>query len=156
MRRLAAGFSLILAGCAMSQELQPPASRSDEVAAAVDRFLVSFENLDWEPFRKAYADDATVYFPVPEPPRRHSGRAEIELQFRKVFAAIRESSGRAVPPFHSLDPVDLKIEFPSADVAVVTFLLTNEQRTARRSLVLRRDQGAWRIVHLHASNVPAK
>jgi ketosteroid isomerase-like protein len=155
MRRQAASFSLILAGCAMSHDLQP-ASRSDEVAAAVDRFLVSFENLDWERFRSAFADDATVFFPVPEPPRRYTGRAEVELQFRKVFAAIREASGRAAPPFHNLDPVDLRIEFPASDVAVVTFLLENEQRIARRSLVMRRDPTGWRIVHLHASNVAAR
>jgi ketosteroid isomerase-like protein len=155
MRGLAIGASLILAACATAPE-QPPGSRSGEVAAAVDRFLVSFENLDWERFRTAFADDATVFFPVPEPPQRYTGRAEVEAQFRKVFAAIRESSGRTAPPFHDLDPVDLRIEFPAGDVAVVTFRLENEQRIARRSLVMRRDPAGWRIVHLHASNVAAR
>ena len=127
--------------------------RDAEVTEAVHRFLRSFENLEWEGFRQSFSDDATVFFPTPEPARRFSGRKEYESQFKKVFATIRAGSRTKQPPFHRLAPVNQRIDFQTDDVATVTFLLINDQRIARRTLVMWRDEGEWRIVHLHASNV---
>jgi hypothetical protein len=41
------------------------------------------------------------------------------------------------------------------DVALITFQTTNPNVTSRRTFVLRRDGGRWRIVHLHGSNIRA-
>jgi ketosteroid isomerase-like protein len=120
---------------------------------AAQTFLRDFENLDWDRFRQSFADDATVFFPVPEPPRRFSGRAEIERQFRRVFAAIRANSTSAAAPFHRLSPVGLHCSPISTDAALVSFTLENEQRVGRRTLIWRRIGNRWRITHLHASNV---
>jgi len=40
--------------------------------------------------------------------------------------------------------------------AVTSFHLRNDERTARRTIVFKRVDGAWRIAHLHASNVPKR
>jgi ketosteroid isomerase-like protein len=47
-----------------------PASDQQEIKQATARFLTSFENLDMPAFIACFADDATAFFPAPEPPTR--------------------------------------------------------------------------------------
>jgi ketosteroid isomerase-like protein len=124
-----------------------------DVHTALTRFLVAFENLDWGAFRECFDDQATVFFPSPEPGERAEGRAAYEARFRHVFDEIRrtEPSG---PPFQTLEPQDLRIEVLGPNGALVTFHLRNAERLARRTVVFRKADGRWRIFHLHASNVP--
>jgi ketosteroid isomerase-like protein len=119
----------------------------------VTAFLRAFEDLDWEQFRAAFSDDVTAFFPTPEPPQRFVGRAAVEAQFRQVFAAIRAAAPTG-PPFQHLPPVGLRIEMLADSTALVSFELRNTQRVGRRTLLMRREGGRWRILHLHASNVP--
>ncbi|MFN7027397.1 MAG: nuclear transport factor 2 family protein [Pseudorhizobium sp.] len=121
--------------------------------AAVLLFLKAFEDLDWNRFRHFIADDVTTFFPSPEPPRRHDGRAAVETVFREVFDAIRADSEADKPPFHSILVEGLRVDVPAENVAVATFMIgQNDEAMARRTLILRRDAGVWRIIHLHASN----
>lgn len=131
----------------------PPASDSAEVAAALDRFLRAFERLDWDTFRQSFADDATVFYPSAATPERHEGRAAFEARFQREFADIRAGAPGG-PPYMELRPLDLGIRVLAPGVASVTFELRNDRRHARRTIVFRRDGAAWRIAHLHASNVP--
>jgi ketosteroid isomerase-like protein len=131
---------------------QTASSDSAAVHAAVMDFVRAFENLDWERFRAAFADDATVFFPLPEPPGRFAGRAAVEAQFTRVFEAIRRQSSGG-PPYHRLPPVDLRIAVLGPSAALVTFELRNPERVGRRTLVLQRENDRWLITHLHASNV---
>lgn len=131
------------------------ASKGDTAAVhvAVTAFLRAFEDLDWPRFSAAFSDDVTAFFPIPEPPQRFVGRAAVEAQFHRVFAGIRAAAPSG-PPYQHLQPVGLRIEMVADGVALVTFELQNAKRIGRRSLVMRREAGEWRIVHLHASNVP--
>jgi ketosteroid isomerase-like protein len=122
------------------------------IQAALTRFLTAFENLDWDAFRASFADDATVFFPLPEPPARFDGHAAVEARFRAVFDAIRAGHPNG-PPFHRLIPEDLRIDPLGHDAAIVTFHLRNAERVARRTIVFRRTAQGWKIAHLHASNV---
>jgi ketosteroid isomerase-like protein len=142
-------------GCASARQdgSRSRAAAPVEVERTVKEFLNAFERLDWQKFTVAFEDGATVFFPVPEPPRRFTGRSEFEPQFQKVFAAIRASNPGG-PPYHQLKPEDLTVEVLADDVALASFHLKNEQRTARRTLVLVRTDNKWLIHHLHASNVP--
>jgi len=133
----------------------PPAARQTErqaIQELMSRFLTSFENLDMTAFVGCFADDATVFFPSPEPPERFNGKDAIQVHFQKVFDAIRKGAA-AGPPYHRLVPQDVDIQLLSADAAVVSFHLRNTERLARRTLVLKNVNGAWVIAHLHASNV---
>ena len=123
-----------------------------DVRQALARFLTAFENLDWPAFRAAFADDASVFFPVPEPPDRFDGHVAVEARFHDVFAAIREGNPNG-PPFHRLVPEGLRIDRLGSDAAMATFHLRNAERVARRTIVFRRTAAGWRIAHLHASNV---
>jgi ketosteroid isomerase-like protein len=48
----------------------------------------------------------------------------------------------------------LNIQMLGSDAAVTSFELVNEERFGRRTIVWQKQQtGAWKIVHLHASNM---
>ena len=134
----------------------PEPNESAERAAiktSVRSFLLAFENLDMQQFVACFADNATVFFPMPEPPERVEGKQAIKQRFEKVFASIR-STAKSGPPFHHLAPEDLTIQMMPGQTAVVSFHLRNSERIARRTLVLINANGQWRILHLHASNAP--
>lgn len=126
-----------------------------EIRAFALHFLKCFEDLDMPAFIACFADDATAFFPSPpEPPLRRAGKNAIQEQFGVVFSAIRAEAAGG-PPYHQLPPQDLLVHITGADTALVSFHLINGQRTARRTLVVVREAGVWRIVHLHASNGPS-
>jgi ketosteroid isomerase-like protein len=85
-----------------------PAQQQDEsyesqVRVVLANFISAFDNLDWERFRSAFADDATVFYPraIPE---RANGRAEFEKAFNMVFQQIRGEKTR--PPYMDIQPKD--------------------------------------------------
>jgi len=122
-----------------------------EIRRAVDRFVEAFEALDWERFRAAFHDDATVFFPVEHEQVRCDGRPAFEAVFRRVLARARER--RDAPPYLDLDPRDVTIT-GRRDLALVTFHLPGDP-LGRRTLVLSRAHDGWKILHLHASNAGA-
>ena len=124
-----------------------------DVPAAVHGFLRAFENLDMPSFIGCFADDATVFFALPEAPTRFDGKPAIQAHFKHVFDGIRRSSGSSNPPFHRLIPENLQIQPIDDRVAVVTFQMRNAERIARRTLVFQKRSDRWLITHLHASNV---
>ena len=117
-------------------------------------FVADFENLDWARFRARFADDSTVFFPPQYGAARATGRAETDPAWLRTFDAIRAASGRTGAPYMRLLPADLLVqEMPGA--AVVTFTLGGGAAPlGRRTLVLRRGEDGWRIVHLHGSTIP--
>jgi hypothetical protein len=133
-----------------------PAVQEQAVTLLTSRFLRSFENLDLDAFMACFAPDATVFFPSPETPGRFDGQAAIRDNFAKLFSGIRQASKATAPPYHRLSPERLSLKVLSADSAVVTFELVNEDRLARRTLVLTATPNGWLIEHLHASNMPGQ
>jgi Ketosteroid isomerase homolog len=124
-----------------------------EIREALDHFLHAFENLDIQSFMRCFARDATVFFPVPEPPNLFEGKEAIQDHFEQVFAAIRQSSNRTNPPFHRLVPEHLHVQLLGDASVLVTFQMSNAERLARRTFVFQKRGERWLIVHLHASNV---
>src|SRR5258708_29268991 len=133
----------VIAFPALAQTV-PGASGESEVRQTLSDFIKAFENLDWERFRAAFADDATVFYPRAFP-HRADGRAEFEQTFRRVFEEIR--AGRTKGPYMDLQPRDLKIQIVE-DVAIATFHL--DDRTGflnRRTIVLHKTANGWMIIH---------
>jgi ketosteroid isomerase-like protein len=149
---IAALLAAILAAYSTAEPTQrePPKGAQQRLAS----FLSAFENLDMDAFIACFAEDATVFFPPPEPPQRFDGKRAIRDHFQQVFDAIRHASGASSPPFHHLRPEDLSWQVLAPDAVIATFHLRNSERIARRTLVLTKAHGTWFIAHLHASNVP--
>jgi len=135
----------------MSNEISEWKQSDLEVQAFALHFLKAFEDLDMPIFSDCFADEATAFFPAPEPPLRVEGKSAIQQRFEIVFAGIRKSASGG-PPYHSLPPQDMLVQMITPETALVSFHLVNAERTARRTLVVVKSSGGWRILHLHASN----
>src|SRR5262245_52599280 len=62
------------------------------IEAFTRKFLHAFHDLDMKQFTACFADDATVFFPVPEPPERVQGKQAIQRRFEQVFDSIRRAA----------------------------------------------------------------
>lgn len=121
-------------------------SEHQSVQATLDAFVDGLRRLDWERMRETFSADASLFFPFENEPRRVEGIAAIEAAFRAFFAT------RADADRLDVQPLDVTIQV-MRDAAIVTFHLARRGAVGRRTLVLRRDAGRWRIAHLHASVV---
>lgn len=123
---------------------------SAAVQKAADDFIEAFNNLDWERFRNSFANDATVFFPFYQIPRRANGRAEIEPLFKTFFDELRKRKPN--PPYQNIQPKEMQIQMLK-DTAIVTFHLGTDDPLGRRTLVFHKQKDRWLIMHLHASTV---
>lgn len=132
-----------------STQMQPGSPES-EIREALAKFMYAFNNLDWESFRLAFADNATVFYPRAFPGRA-SGRVEFEKTFKTVFEQIR--AGRTEAPYMNIQPKDMDIQM-FGNIAITTFHLEDRlEYLNRRTIVLHKTIAGWKIVHLHASEV---
>jgi ketosteroid isomerase-like protein len=149
MKKTLGMLVLCLAQCLAAESKQlhrGPASGTPD--AVLQDFLLAFDNLEWDRFRSFFADDATVFYPRGFTGRAN-GRPEFEANFRQVFEQIR--AGRTQPPYMHLQPRDLRIQ-SYGEIAIATFHLDDRPGVLnRRTIVLCRRKGQWKIVHLHAS-----
>jgi ketosteroid isomerase-like protein len=141
-------FLLIAVSSSLCAQNTP--SQQKDVQATVENFIHAFDNLDWEAFRLAFDDNATVFYPRAFP-ERANGRAEFEKTFKVVFQQIR--SGKTAAPYMDIQPKDIKVQM-LGDSAIVSFHLDDRPGLLnRRTIVLTKTNAGWKIVQLHASEV---
>ena len=145
------GFVAAIFGLSAPARAESTASVSNEVTATLRAFITAFENLEWDTFRAAFADDACVFHPSSKTPERVCGRQAVEASWRVVFDATRQEA-RGGPPYQRLPLESIQVQVLDSAVAVVSFELKNEKRWGRRTVVFNKQKGVWKIVHLHASN----
>lgn len=150
MKRKLAFLVLSLIPAPISGQTKAEDRAKAEVQKTLGEFITAFDNLDWEKFRSAFADDATVFYPRGFPGRA-SGRDEFEKNFKTVFEQIR--TRRSSPPYMDIQPRQLEIQVLGS-IAIATFHLDDKPHFLnRRTIVLQRSSDGWKIVHLHASEV---
>jgi ketosteroid isomerase-like protein len=141
---------LLFAPQLLISQPRPADGEQEEVRRFLSEFITAFDNLDWDKFRNAFADDATVFYPS-DRANRANGRMEVEEYFKHVFELIR--AGRSKGPYMDIQPRELRIQV-LGDVAIATFHLDDRPGFInRRTLVLRKTAARWKIAHLHASEV---
>ncbi len=138
MKRMLVIALLLLGACATTTQSDP--------RATIDAFLEALDHADPN-VAQLFTADATVFFPMTDRPLRANGREEIAAAFASLFAMPGYRKGSGLPK-----PEDLRVQ-RIGDATVVTFQTTNPHVTSRRTFVLVRDAGRWRIAHLHGSNV---
>ncbi len=126
---------LLLTAC-VSVQAPPPQT-------AADAFLTALGSGDKD-IANLFTEDATVFFPMNGAPLRANGRGEIAAVFATMF-------GPDYKPW-TPKPEDVRVQ-EFGEAAIVTFQMVNPNSTSRRTLVLRREAGRWRIAHLHGSNI---
>ena len=74
--RIVIAIALLTASPLFILAIGPANESADRAAieAFTRKFLHAFEDLDIKQFIACFADDATVFFPMPEPPERVQGK----------------------------------------------------------------------------------
>ena len=153
MKRRSASLLLLISFVSVHAYVSPAESAETEVRNMLADFIQAFDNLDWDRFRAAFSDDATVFYPR-EFPHRADGRQEFERTFQKVFDRIR--AGRTQAPYMDIQPRDLRLQI-AGNIAIVTFYLDDGPGFLnRRTIVLQKQPSGWKIIHLHASEAAAQ
>ena len=134
-----------LVALALVAQPLPPPDPAPEAAAA--EFLDAFRSMDQARFDRFFAPDVTMFFPDgPFPAGRIEGRDAVLAAFDNLFRLARERGRTAL----AIAPVGQRVQ-RYGEMAIVTFQLDGGDDLGRRSIVLRRTGGDWRIVHFHAS-----
>ncbi len=142
---------ILLISC-LSISLNLNATNKDSVAVrkAATEFVTAFNTFDWPTFRKAFTDDATIFFPFWERARRVGGRTDFESAWTTIFPEFLDPNNKTRL---QIDPKNLYIQI-YGNTAIVTFHLGDGKISlSRRTLVMIKEKRKWRIAHLHASVV---
>ena len=121
---------------------------SPSAADAVHSFVAALARFDLDALVASFDENATVFMPLPSMPDRLEGREAIRAAFASMFDQARASGTTSI----TLNVQKLRVD-ELGDVAVATFDVGAGAAISRRTVVLRRVVGGWRVVHLHASNV---
>ncbi len=152
--------TIAAAACALFLILVSPQSQAaeGEVLEALESFIAAFENGDIEAMESSFADSA-VTFPRSIMANEHDQDIKIseyrrvrgiDPQMRELIDSLKKSGRER--PYLDIEPADLEIQV-FGDAALATFHLVGGERLGRRTFVLALIDDAWKIVHLHASNV---
>ena len=145
------GAALLLAASTPAAATASYSTQASGAAAAAAEFVSAFNALDRARFDPLFADDVTLFFPsAPFDVRRVEGKPAVLGWFGKFFDAMGKRGGKL-----NIQPADLKVQ-DYGTMAVVTFHLDGGDDLGRRTLILRNEEKAWKIVHLHASSQPLK
>jgi uncharacterized protein (TIGR02246 family) len=130
---------VVLAACVQLPNRDPRGIR--ELVAS---FIAAVNAADTERFVGFFAADATAFLPSNASASRRRGIEQIRRAVAPVFA-----QGPRIPSVQASDLVITSRD----DFAVASFDAGTSTQHARRTLVLQRMDGQWKIIHLHASNV---
>ncbi|MBY0566552.1 MAG: nuclear transport factor 2 family protein [Hyphomonadaceae bacterium] len=139
----------VLTACASQTGAEPQSAESVLIS-----FLRAFEDCDLPRMEAAFAEDAT-YFDralATETQDLSSYRRGRGMPAGMRRLAQQLPTTRPGPPYHRLTPEDLLIQ-EVGDVAVCSFHLPSQSALGRRTIILRRRAGRWKIMHIHASNI---
>jgi uncharacterized protein (TIGR02246 family) len=121
------------------------AEGNSEVRETLDGFFRAVESRDLDRITPYFEEDAQMFSPLGTYPARLDGHAAIMEQFKAISEALKQ-----MPTPIRLDAQELVVrEF--GDIALVTFHLKLPGPLHRRSFILRKRDGRWRIAHIHAS-----
>jgi len=154
MKRMVA-VALLLAGLSSKARAQEA-----DVRQLMTAFITALQNLDWPAFRECWTEKPVMY--GPESSTRNEG-PNFEATWKEQFQRAREAAaarGDTAAPYTKIDPEDMRIDFPTPTVAVVTFHLANSSRTSprgivtgRRMFVVAKTAMGWKITHMNNSDV---
>lgn len=151
---------LLLSGLVAAPALAGAAESPPETAVrdTLMSFLKAFENCDLPAMEAAFAGEAVSFdrtvMSVAGAPNLDRNTYRRVAGMPPGMRALATHLPQTVPgpPYQSLVPLDLLIQATN-DMAVCTFHLESPHILCRRTIVLQRRDGSWKIIHIHASNV---
>ena len=154
-RREAIGLGLALTAAPVAAAGENDAASAE---AALRAFLRSFANCDLPAMAAAFEPDSTSFDALTASkdgslPRLASMKRSPGMPATMRRVAERMKLERPGPPYHRPDLIDDLLVQVVGDVAVCSFHFDSRDRLGRRTIVLVRREGVWRIQHIHASNL---
>lgn len=125
--------------------------------AVVRELTRAIDHFDLDAFVASFADEITMFYPIPSIAGRVDGLEALAATQKRVFeslAARFAAEGRPGPPYFGLEPADLEVQPLGETAAVVTWHVDRGEQLGRRTAVLERTRAGWKIVSYHASNLP--
>jgi len=121
-----------------------------DVVKAANAFITAFNNFDWPTFKAAFTNDATIFYPIWDKPKRVTGRTDIDAAWTNAFPEFKDPNNQRRL---EISPKDIHIQIYGR-TAILTFHLgSGANNLARRTLVMIKEKKIWKIAHLHASIV---
>ncbi len=128
------------------------AQNKDSIAVmkSVNNFVTAFNNFNWNSFRKSFTDDATIFYPYWSEARRIQGRQDIEKAWLTIFPEFVDVNNTRKL---QITPKDIHLQLHQENAIVSFHLGDGINSLSRRTLLLIKEKGSWKIAHLHASSV---
>jgi len=120
---------------------------TNEARETLQQFFNAVMSQKLESIMGFFAEDAQMFSPMGTFPSRLDGRAAIGKQFGAILEAVKAQAGGTL----KLEPQDIDVRELGTDAALITFHLKMPGPLHRRSFVMTRNSGGWRIAHIHAS-----
>ncbi len=153
-----AGWMALLALAAAAAPL-PAAAADNTPDGVVTEFLTALDHLDLDRLMTTLAEDATMFFPHPDASYRVDGKVAIGQEMARRFEAGRaraERAGRREPPYLGVVAAARlrRVQRLGERAALVSWVVDRPGNFGRRSAAVRLDDdGVWRLVHFHSSNL---
>lgn len=145
-----ARLSLIILSLLINCSVTAQHKDSIAVMKSVNNFVTAFNHFNWDSFRGSFTDDATMFHPYWSQARRIQGRQEIEKAWLTIFPEFIDSNNSRKL---QISPKDIHLQLYQQN-AIVTFHLGDGLNSlSRRTLLMIKEKGSWKIAHLHASSV---
>lgn len=136
--------------CLLTFSLQAQSRDSIAVMKSATNFVSAFNNFQWTTFRESFSDEATIFYPYWDQAKRVRGRQEIESAWLTIFPEFTDPTNTRKL---QINPKDINIQL-YGKTAIVSFHLGDGLKSlSRRTLVMVKEKGSWKIAHLHASSV---
>lgn len=143
-------LSLIILSLLINFSVTAQHKDSIAVMKSVGNFVVAFNNFNWTAFRESFTDDATIFYPYWDQAKRIQGRQEIEKAWLNIFPEFVDIKNTRKL---QISPKDIYLQLYQQN-AIVTFHLGDGLNSlSRRTLLMIKEKGSWKIAHLHASSV---
>ncbi len=120
---------------------------TDQALATLNQFLEAVMSQKHDRIMAFFNDDAHMFSPLGTYAARLDGRAAIGKQFESIMEAIKSQPGGAL----KIEPQDIDARELAPNAALITFHLRLPGPLHRRSFIMTRGAGGWRIAHIHAS-----
>jgi hypothetical protein len=126
------------------------AAPDDELRQVVQDLLYAIAIGDLGALEALWCAEGSLFFQFGQPPGLIVGRAAVLERFGRMFTQL---AGRVPgPPYIRFKIEEIAAVTIDARHAAVYATVTVDGRIGRRTLIVRREPQAMRILHLHASN----
>ena len=116
----------------------------------LETFLGALDAADADGLERFFCPDATMYFPFVGTLDLIEGREAVVARFRRMLADL--GARGAQRPLIGFTVRSCATRDLGAECCLLLVRLEFQGQVGRRSVVCRREEDGWRILHLHASN----